>query len=425
VKPLSRALILFLFQIATGAAGVNVQVTFQNGDRLSGELRRADALSVELRPAVPGLGDSLKLGWQADAIATLELGSSGSSSACLYLSPSRQSNRISRLPGGQLCFKSAVATRQRGADRSLHLTAKLPEPKGGNASTVSPHDESNYLWIKSLDIIAPRDPQATTPSPPITATAAQPSSPSPGSGAPAAPAGPFLSTWSVNINAPESITQGTQSQQLFGGLFRTDAYAGDQNHFTVVAAGTHQHNLSLHKPPQRTDIFDSLAQFSHSYANQFGVYGISEWFFNSSLGMAAERSAGGGILFPGFHTKSENLTGRVWVDVRYFNERLYTSRKLNLIGSVVHGELNYFPTSGNWFLTLGLMAKPMFNDRGATQTSGSLTFTLPLGHHVCATLTPVDDTYMGNSPTGFRRNYLKSSAGLQILAGSNPGQKCK
>ena len=160
--------------------------------------------------------------------------------------------------------------------------------------------------------------------------------------------------------------------------------------------------------------------FSHTNSKQLGIYAIGEWFFNTSLGMAAERSVGGGFLFPAITSKSGNLYANTWFDFRYFNERLYATKKLNLAGSVVHGEVDYSPSNGTWFITFGMALKPMFNDWGASQASGSITFTLPVSNHVCVTVTPADDTYVGNSPSGFRRNYLKSSVGLKFWRDPTP-----
>jgi hypothetical protein len=429
---IASALAVFLSFSPLLAGGVHVEVLFQNGDRVTGDLRRADTDSVEFHPHAAGLGDSVRLRWLTDGIAELRLQpTAGASTACLYLSASRPSKKGSEFNDRRLCFKSAVAIRADGADESLHLTAKRPEEavKGPESSVAN--GDKRYFWVKSFEVeqavtVAAHNSQsAGNSTPPLPVQGADHARGSSRSQPSSGRNGHFLSLWSLNINAPESVVQGTQSQQLFGGLFRTDLYAGDANHFTIVTAGSHQHNVSLHKPPQRTDLFDSSVQVSHSYPDKFGFYGASEWFLNTSLGMAAERSVGGGIILPAFTSKSENFFVKAWVDLRYFNERLYTPHKVNLIGSVVRGELDYSPTDQKWFITAGLIGKPMFNDTSAWQSNGSLTLTVPLSTHVCLTVTPADDTYIGNSPHGFRRNYLKSTAGIQILAGSNPAQKCK
>lgn len=411
------AITSILYSLIALNAAVKVKVVFQNGDQLTGELQHVDATGVDLHPSVSSLGNSVRFNWATDGIAAINLGKSANDQpACVYLSGTPASRFVGALPGGKLCFQSAVLVKQRGTTDAIHLSAEPLIPANPSASRQVPNSATNYRWIKTVDVEAPAVAPATPSAPPPVATTTN-----------AAPAqtNQFPSIWALNINAPESIVQGTQSQQQFGGLFRTDLYAGDQNHFAFVASGSHQHNLSLHKPGTRTDIYDSVAQMSHVNTHQFGIYGVGEWFLNTSLGMAAERSVGGGLLFPSFSSKSGNLYANTWLDFRYFNERLYSGKKLNLAGAVVHGEVDYTPSNASWFITFGTAAKPMFNDFGASQVSGSFTFTLPISTHVCATLTPADDTYIGNSPTGFRRNYLKSSVGLQILAGSNSSQKCK
>jgi hypothetical protein len=398
-----------------GATGITVQVAFDNGDHLSGEFARADTDGVEFRPNVPGLGASVKLKWTGDGVTALNLkAAANAASGCVYLVGTRPDSQIAGPEGGRLCFKSAVVTQ--GKDQALLVVSYRPIPESDNPSRRAPSGDLNSSRIQSVETASPASPQAAQQAVAAPVTAVAP---------PPVHTAQFPSIWALNLNAPESIVQGTQSQQLFSGLFRTDLYDGDHDHFAFAASGSHQHNLSLHKPSQRTDIFDSLAQYSHTNSKQYGVYAIGEWFLNTSLGMAAERSGGVGFLLPSVSNKSENLFAKTWVDFRYFNERLYSGKNLDLAGSVIHGEVNYSPSDGSWFITFGMALKPMFNDWGAKQANGSLIFTVPISTHVCATVTPADDTYIGNSPTGFRRNYLKSSVGLTILAGSNSAQKCR
>jgi hypothetical protein len=234
--------------------------------------------------------------------------------------------------------------------------------------------------------------------------------------------------WTLTLNAPESIVQGTQSQQTFGGTLTEDVYFGNKkNHFALAVNGTHQHTVPLHKSPSHVDTFDSLFQLSHMYDNKFGVYTTGQWFFNSSLGLAAERSGGAGVIFPaldvqshpGGGEKTRELVAKTWMDVRYFNERLYNSSRLDLVGAAIHGEVNFYPASGLWSLTSGFTYKPMFNDRSAWQGAGSASLNLTIAKHVCLSITPADDTYINNSPKGYRRNYLKSSVGLKFVNDSN------
>ena len=371
----SSALFLVSAGWVSAAAQVSVQVVFQNGDRLSGELKRADTQTIEIHPAATSLGDSVKIQWTADSVVELQLRTkAGGAPGCLY--PPAGWSGVATSP---LCFQTAVATRLTGATPSLAISAGTAAPQA----------------YASLDSNAPEPPKA-------------------------------ISLWTLNLGAPESIVQGTQSQQTFGGLLNTEVFFGNRNHFTLAAAGTHQHTIPLHKPPSHVDVFDSLLQLSHSYKNGFGVYATGEWFFNSSLGLAAERSGGVGVILPSLSLKSHptggeaprELFAKTWTDLRYFNERLYNSTKLDLVGAVVHGELNFYPSSGMWSLTSGFAYKPMFNDRRAWQGTGSVSLNLVIAKHACFSITPAEDTYVNNSPKGYRRNYLKSSVGLKLVSDS-------
>src|SRR5579872_165426 len=338
LRRLSRAPILGIlttlppFLAVSAADPVTARVVFRNGDQISGQFQSADRSVIVLQPAVPGLGASVQLNWSTDNVAALQLTKSDSEATCVYLSGRPGAQRVNALPGGKLCFKHAEIVQERSAAGGLHVSAAPLIPPSPSPSRQAPDNEANYLGVTAVNV---RKPQPTQ----MAAAAA----PAPAAGTPA-----FPSIWALNINAPESVVQGTQSQQQFGGLFRTDLYAGDQNHFSFSASGSHQHNLSLHKPPQRTDIFDSVTQFSHVRKNQFGVYGVGEWFLNTSLGMAAERSVGAGLLFPSISNKSGNLYANMWFDVRYFDERLYSGKNPHLTGAVVHGEIDYTPSSGSW-----------------------------------------------------------------------------
>lgn len=371
----SSALFLACAAWIPAAAQVSVQVVFQNGDRLSGDLKKVDSQTIEIHPAAGSLGDSVKIQWTADSVVELQLRTkAGSAPGCLYPPPG--SSGVASSP---LCFQTAVATRTTGAKPSLAISA----------GTVAPQ------VYASLDSNAPEPPKA-------------------------------ISYWALNLNAPESIVQGTQSQQTFGGFLNTEVVFGKRNHFTLAAAGNHQHTVPLHKTPSHVDVFDSLLQLSHSYENGFGVYATGEWFFNSSLGLAAERSGGVGVILPALNLQSHPTGGetpreflaKTWTDLRYFNERLYDSTKLDLVGAVVHGEANFYPSSGTWSLTSGFAYKPMFNDRRAWQGAGSVSLNLVIAKHACFSITPAEDTYVNNSPKGYRRNYLKSSVSLKLVSDS-------
>jgi len=67
---------------------------------------------------------------------------------------------------------------------------------------------------------------------------------------------------------------------------------------------------------------------------------------------------------------------------------------------------------------------PMWNNEKALQGFTTLQLSVPLGHSVCLSFSPIEDDYLRNAPTGKRRNYFSSSVGLKIERGSNPNEKC-
>src|SRR5258708_37997147 len=84
-KQVSSALFLVCAAWMPDAAQVSVQVVFQNGDRLSGDLKKADTQTIEIPPTATSLGDSLKIQWTADSVVDLQLRTKvGSAPGCLY-----------------------------------------------------------------------------------------------------------------------------------------------------------------------------------------------------------------------------------------------------------------------------------------------------------------------------------------------------
>ena len=235
--------------------------------------------------------------------------------------------------------------------------------------------------------------------------------------------------WSLGLNAPESVVNATQSSQALGGSLFSNLYFGDPNHLIISASGTHQHNYSSGKS-LKTDIFDSIVQFNRTIGTdpgkKFTFYPVGEWFFNTSLGLAVQRSGGAGLFLPTWRPKeSENFSFKVGADVRYFNERLYrTQPVLNLVGSRIQAQSIYKASDRSWFISAVTWINPMWNNEGAWQGYGNLTLSLPFGKHVCLDFTPADDEYLENAPHGDRKNYLSSTATLKITAGPNPGQVC-
>jgi hypothetical protein len=376
------------FSSACWADDVSIVVVFANGDRLSGTLEELNGTELRIRPqAVHSLGTAITFNWEQDSMAELRAGA-----GCLYPKGS-----------ASVCFQNAVV--RRAADKTLSVTREDGQILSG------------VIELSPTAIVSETT-NKETPGAAVALTAAAPQNPQSG----------LISMWSVGLNAPESAVNATQSSQNLGGSLFSNLYFGDPNHLIISAAGTHQHNYSAGKSI-KTDIFDSYVQFGHTFGSKpstnYTLYEIGQWFFNTSLGVAALRSGGAGVVFPTWRSESKNFSFKVSADLRYFNERLYkVPASLDLVGSRFRSQAIYSPSDRKWSITAVAWINPMWNNEGAWLGSANLTVSVPFGKHVCLDFTPADDTYVENAPKGNRKNYLSSTATLKIIAGPNPGQVC-
>lgn len=381
--------ILAVFLLGKSWADISATVRFTNGDRLTGAVVNVDTSEVRFR--ADALGTVLTLHWQGESLGELDL-----KQGCVY-----------RESGVKLCFHSAVVRLSR--DNTVSITTESGKMKSG---------------IMSLG------PTPPTPAPPAAMRQVAPQSAERSLETETASASSekTVSMWSLGLNGPESVINATQSSQSLGGSLVNNLYFGDPNHLIISAAGTHQHNYSQGKSI-KTDVFDSFVQFGRTLgkdqSDQFTLYGIGEWFFNTSLGLAAQRSGGAGVFFPTLRSKSENFSFQAKADLRYFSERLYGGHPvLDLVGSRFQTQAVYTASDRSWSILSVAWINPMWNNEGAWQGYGNLTLSLPFGKHVCLDFTPASDDYLENAPHGNRQNYLSSTATLKIIAGPNPSQIC-
>jgi hypothetical protein len=305
------------------AQGARVQVQFHNGDRLTGDLLQADSQAIRFQPTASAFTGSVTLHWDSDQVASIHFVGNPANPVCIYLSGAPAHSRANQFSKTPLCLK-AGGNISKSSPTALKLV--IPGPSPASSSTrAKPLEADTYSGFVSLSTNAPPAPissTATSESPREASPAAVPS--------PAVGSQNVRTIWSFNLNAPEAIQQATQSSQSFGGLAAADIYANDTEHLSIAAAGTSMHNLNLHKPAITTDLFDSTIRFSRAISDhekrQYSLFLDGEWFFNTALGIAAERSVGAGFGTRTFYSPSENLSFKAWADVRYFNERLYTPK---------------------------------------------------------------------------------------------------
>lgn len=151
------------------------------------------------------------------------------------------------------------------------------------------------------------------------------------------------STWFLAINAPESMVNGTNSQQQLGGSASLNVCEKTKNNHSVLSiGGQHMRTWKIHQPSIITDTFDASFEQQHMFhrPDGAGVYGIAETFFNTSLGMALEKSFGTGLSSAQFTKGRFSYSGRA--DVRYFNQRRYNvTSTLNLAGVRLDEQVRY------------------------------------------------------------------------------------
>jgi len=103
------------------------------------------------------------------------------------------------------------------------------------------------------------------------------------------------------------------------------------------------------------------------------------------------------------------------------NERLYSSSpSLNLAGMRIDLQARY--NKGRFSIGGELEPVPMFNNGHAFQAFGKVGPNYKLNPWVCLGLNE-EEHYLGNAPTGFRKNYLASTLSVTIQHDSSPACK--
>jgi hypothetical protein len=241
----------------------------------------------------------------------------------------------------------------------------------------------------------------------------------------------------LSINAPESVTDGTQSKIDVGGsaqvMLRQPDLCAPASVFTHFGLyGDHSRAYKAHSTSAAvtTNTFDGQASVSNSVANSptTTVYGIVDYWANSSLGIAFQQAYGAGVshMFYSSYCPTLNdkrrfdfyVSGKV--DVRGLKERLDKGGSTDvLVGMRPDFNLVVSPLSKakdgsvKPILSVDLegWVLPVFNLSKAFQAGGQLNVKVPVNQVFSLTLSEEDD-YVGNAPLANRKNYLKSSVTL-------------
>jgi hypothetical protein len=186
--------------------------------------------------------------------------------------------------------------------------------------------------------------------------------------------------------------------------------------------GQHRKSAKIHKPSIATDTLDGRFIQKHAFADPSGaeIYGIADMFFNTSLGLALQRSFGVGLFSRNFGNV-KGFSFRAQTDVRYVNERFYTSTpSVNLAGIRIDLQAHY--NKGQFSIGGEVEPIPMFNDGHAFQAFAKLGPNYKLNPWVCLGLNE-EEHYLGDAPIGFRKSYLASTLALTVQHDSSPACK--
>jgi hypothetical protein len=248
------------------------------------------------------------------------------------------------------------------------------------------------------------------------------------------PAFPPSSSVAIGLNAPESVVLGSTSQEVFGGSLRVfqnqpDLCATPSWASSLLSAVNHNKSYKVGMPAVVTDTFDGTVSLKNRLGSESSVAGllVADFFGNSSLGIGLQQSYGVGIsrvlysnecrekkpVIPAGH----QLTVSGDASVRYIHQRLYApGGSEDLAGVRLNESLVYVLLLTDrssvrkelFSIDQSLWVTPMLNDARAVQAGGSLGISFPLGKSLSLSVTGEDD-FFNNAPKAKRKNFVKSA----------------
>jgi len=254
--------------------------------------------------------------------------------------------------------------------------------------------------------------------------------------APTSTAKPSDSSIQVSLNAPESVMNGTQNQNSFGGTFRLIVRPPDlcnaPSWSTALALSGNHSRTWIHAapiPPIIIDTFDGTLSVSNriSKGNPTAFYLIGDMLGNSALGLALQQSYGGGLSRPLYSSgcgphPQQNYVLIVSGDagMRYVHDRFNApSQPVDLASGRLGTKLSYIPLHTNpdgtkkpkFALQMLLWTMPAVNDLRETQAGGTADLNIPLNKTLTLTLSEEDD-YFSHAPKFHRKNFSVSMVTL-------------
>lgn len=247
---------------------------------------------------------------------------------------------------------------------------------------------------------------------------------------------PSDSSIQISLNAPESVMNGTENQNSFGGAFRLIVRPQDlcdaPNWSTALLLSGNHSRTWIHAAPIPAitmDQFDGTLSISNriSKGNPTAFYLIGDMLGNSALGLALQQSYGGGFSHPLFSSgcgphpqQNYVLTVSEDVGMRYVHDRFDApAQPVDLASARIGMKLSYIPFRINqdgskkpkYNLQVLLWSMPAVNDLRETQAGGTAALSVPLNKTLTVTLSEEDD-YFSHAPKFHRKNFSRSMVAL-------------
>jgi hypothetical protein len=244
---------------------------------------------------------------------------------------------------------------------------------------------------------------------------------------------PALSKFEIGVNAPQTVVDGTQSQETFGGnvaaFYRPQPLCGPASWYTAMfLSAAHNRNWKVHSAANVTDTYDADLSLKNeiSKGSRTSWVLVADLFGNSSLGVGLQQSYGGGLSRV-LYTNTCNGTSQHGIvsiagsaTIRYLHERLYApGTSAEFAGLNFQSSMSFTPLfkdkKGNQVERISgditLWTMPTLNDIRGIQTGGQVTISSPLTSSLSIALKEEDD-FINNAPKAKRKNYLKSGVTL-------------
>jgi hypothetical protein len=166
------------------------------------------------------------------------------------------------------------------------------------------------------------------------------------------------------------------------------------------------------KPGSANITQDYGAKLQHLfYINSDNFYAstVADIYRNNSLGLYFEQSYGAGL-------GTIVCDWEIGADLRFIGQHFYApTHGTQLVGSQLSERRSFgldFLRPGASLSELGIFI-PVFNASRSWQTQGRLDLSIPITQKL-SFIAGLFDTYVENAPPSFRKNYLKSTVGLQF-----------